>query len=479
MDGLRWDGGSAAEDDTDAANAAEDDTDAANAAEELADGTTLASRSRAVPDVSFSAFLAGHGAPRIRWTAPGGREIAGVGAAATVVADGADRFDAVRERADRLFADVDADGPPATRPRLFGGFAFHEDHEPRPPWSGFPGARFVLPRAQLTRTDDETWLTVNAVGDGDPAADAAGELERRREAVADLPAMRPAGDPPGVAATRQGIDREEWSRMVERAVERIDAGDLRKVTLATPLEVDLRDDLPLPAVIERLRRTYPDCYRFLVQPTEDAGFFGAPPERLVRLSGRAVETEALAGSAARGETPADDAALADRLRDSGKIDEEHLLVVEAIRDWLEPMGEVTVGERTVRKLTNIQHLQTPITARLDRDAHVLSVLDALHPTPAVGGLPRPSALSFIRETETFDRGWYAAPVGWFDAAGDGEFTVAIRSGVAGGRRATLFAGNGIVADSDPDEEWAEVQPKYRPVLDELEAGQEPARDRDA
>jgi menaquinone-specific isochorismate synthase len=119
-------------------------------------------------------------------------------------------------------------------------------------------------------------------------------------------------------------------------------------------------------------------------------------------------------------------------------------------------------------LTNIQHLQTPITARLDEQTHVLELVEALHPTPAVGGLPRDQALEVIAETETFERGWYAAPVGWFDAAGDGEFAVGIRSGVASDRSATLYAGNGIVADSDPHAEWNEIQPKYRPILDELE-----------
>jgi menaquinone-specific isochorismate synthase len=240
------------------------------------------------------------------------------------------------------------------------------------------------------------------------------------------------------------------------------------VVLATALDVEIAGDLSAPAVLQRLRRTYPECFRFLFQPTADDAAFGAPPERLVSLSGREVRTEALAGSVDRGATPEEDAALAESLTDSEKIRHEQALVAEALREWLSPLGEVTVGDRTVRKLTNIQHLETPIEATLAEDAHVLSVVEALHPTPAVGGLPRETALDFVRETEPFERGWYAAPVGWFDADGDGEFAVAIRSGVARGDDVRVFAGNGIVADSDPDDEWAEVQPKLRPVLDELE-----------
>jgi len=149
---------------------------------------------------------------------------------------------------------------------------------------------------------------------------------------------------------------------------------------------------------------------------------------------------------------------------------EHDLVVGAVRDQLSPFGRVRVGDRTVRRLATIQHLYTPVSATLAHDAHVLDLVEALHPTPAVGGLPPARALATIRDTEPFDRGWYAAPVGWFDAAGNGEFTVAIRSAVVAPdrRRVTTFAGVGLVADSDPDEEWDEVQLKYRPILDELE-----------
>jgi len=180
-----------------------------------------------------------------------------------------------------------------------------------------------------------------------------------------------------------------------------------------------------------------------------------------------VETEALAGSVGRGGTPEADAELAQSLVESSKIQHEQGLVVDAICEQLAPLGEVREGEQRVRKLDNIQHLQTPISATLDADAHVLDIVAALHPTPAVGGLPPDVAADTIREVETFERGWYAAPVGWFDAAGDGEFLVGIRSGVAGGQQATLFAGNGIVRDSNPQEEWDEIQLKYRPLLDEF------------
>jgi len=423
--------------------------------------TTLVAESREVPDVSFRAFLAGRGAPRVHWAAPDGLEVVGAGEAARLSGEGTERFATVRDAAETTFAGAETpDG--AARPRFFGGAAFHDDHEPAPPWEGFPPATFVLPRVQLVRTDDATYLTVvRADGDGDALER---DVERVAGELAELPAMRPVGDPPGVVASRRTTTEAEWAAGIEAAIERIDAGDLRKVVLAVALAVTLEEQVTIPDTLERLRRSYPDCFRFLIQPTDEAGFFGVPPERLVRLDGHHARTEALAGTVARGETPEEDATLADSLLESEKLQHEQALVAEAIEEHLSPMGEVTVAEQGVRKLATVQHLHTPIEADLDGDRHVLDLVEALHPTPAVGGLPPETAERVIRETETFERGWYAAPVGWFDADGDGEFAVGIRSAVAGGRRATLFAGNGIVADSDPEAEWEEVGLKLEPIL---------------
>ncbi|MGB9965871.1 isochorismate synthase [Halobacterium hubeiense] len=429
----------------------------------------VVSRSCRVADVSYRAFLAARQAPRIHWADPDGLELSGVGAAATVTAAGADRFDAVREWATALYDDADHDGPAVARPRLLGGFAFHDDHTPEGTWAGFPAAQFVLPEVQLASAGDETWLTVTRAGeDVDPAAVDA-DLDAAREDVAGLPAMQPSGPRPGVESTTPTSDEASWREQVERAVARIDAGDLQKVVLATALRAELAGDLDPRDLLERLRQSYPSCFRFLVEPTGDAAFLGATPERLVTLRDGRVETVALAGSVGRGDTPEADAELAARLRDSEKLRHEQRLVTDTLVDQLGAFGEVTVGERSVRKLSNIQHLSTPIEADVGEDTHVLDVAEALHPTPAVGGLPPEAALEVIRETETFDRGWYAAPVGWFDGDGDGTFAVGLRSAVARDRTVTMFAGNGIVADSDPSEEYAEVQLKYQPILDELRA----------
>ncbi|ELY69295.1 isochorismate synthase [Natrinema versiforme] len=427
-----------------------------------ADG--LVSRSRELEDVSFSAILDGSAESRVQWATPDGLELVGRGVAARFTAAGPDRFDRIRTQASRAFDGLAHDGPEAARPRAVGGVSFHDGHEPDPPWTGFDAASFVVPEILVTRTDEGTWLT--AVG---PSADEVDDrLERWHERVQDLPAMRPSGSTPGVAATRRTTSQADWTAQVEAALERIADGTLTKVVLAQALSVELEGPIDVPATVERLRRRYPNCYRFLVGHGIGGTFFGAPPERLVSKRGDRVETEALAGSVPRGETPDEDEEHVERMRADAKFQHEHGLVADAISDQLDPFArELTVREQTIRRLATIQHLRTPIEARLEGNRHVLELVEALHPTPAVGGVPPDAAWETIRETEPFDRGWYAAPVGWFDATGDGEFAVALRSGVAADGTVTLFAGNGIVADSDPDEEWAEVELKFRPILDEL------------
>jgi menaquinone-specific isochorismate synthase len=434
------------------------------------ESTGLVSRSRRVREAPTPRVaLTAADAPRTLWAAPGESTVVGSGTAATMTADGPGRFEAIREAATELFAvgDVHA-GTLAARPRVFGGFAFHDEHTDEGPWDGYPGAEFVLPRVQLTYTEDgEVWLTVNAV-DADPGA-----VEQRLDtAEAELPdtAVQSLGGPPGVAGRKRTTSKSEWRDSVTAAIDRIEAGELRKVVLAQALETQLDGRLSIPDALTRLGDTYPDCFRFLFEPEDgSSGFFGATPERLVGLRGRTVETGALAGTTGRGDTPEEDEWLAEELLADEKNAHEQDLVAGAIREQLEPYAaSIRTGKRGIRRLATVQHIETPITAELAVDEHVLTLVEALHPTPAVGGLPPDRALATIRDTEPFERGWYAAPVGWFDAAGYGSFAVAIRSAVAREDTATLFAGVGIVGDSDPDREWEEVQLKYRPILDELE-----------
>ena len=433
--------------------------------------TTIATRGREVGTVPVGAVLRELPRPTFAWSEDR-QQVAAGGSAATITADGDGRFESVQRDGEALFAGrtVSSDLPRAARPRLFGGFAFHDDDKDNgnSRWTGFPDAQFVLPAVQVVSTaDGSTWLVATATG---PTAEATADarLDEWAGRIESLAAeSQRAG--PGIERRTYTPDDAGWRRQIEAAIERIERGTLRKVVLAQALTVDLRTDISIPAVYDHLTETYPDCFRFLVAPEGGGQFFGATPERLVSRDGRTVTTEALAGSTGRGDTPEEDEWLARELQQSEKDSHEHELVVEAIKTQLAPYAtSISTGDRSVRRLATVQHLQTPMTAELAEDDHVLALVEALHPTPAVGGLPPDEALETIKATETFERGWYASPVGWFDAEGNGTFAVAIRSAVATDRRATLFAGNGIVGDSDPDREWDEVQLKYRPVLDALE-----------
>jgi menaquinone-specific isochorismate synthase len=282
------------------------------------------------------------------------------------------------------------------------------------------------------------------------------------------PATAPAS--PSAASRVNGMsfsakehpDKEEWTANVRRVLGAIGAGHVRKVVLAR--EVVLEADTPFDrrALLERLGRRNPTCFTYAA-----GGFVGASPELLVRRLGDEVESCPMAGTVARGSTPPEDDALVDALSHSPKDAEEHSLLVEAVLEALAPLcaeGPEAAAAEVVR-LPTVSHLATRVRGRLTAPApSVLSLAGKLHPTPAVGGLPRPAALAAIATLEGFDRGLYAGPVGWIDAHGEGEWAVALRGAELDGSRARLVAGAGIVAGSDPDAEWAETEAKLQAML---------------
>ncbi|MGH2922857.1 MAG: isochorismate synthase, partial [Solirubrobacterales bacterium] len=200
--------------------------------------------------------------------------------------------------------------------------------------------------------------------------------------------------------------------------------------------------------------------------TPELAFVGASPELLVRRDGSRAQTVALAGTTRRSADPAVDDHLGQQLLASDKDREEHEIVVHRIERALRRRAVwVQAEERpALVKVANIQHLATPVRAQLADSRSAVELAGELHPTPAVGGEPREPALELIAEVEGMDRGWYAAPVGWTDAAEDGEFCVALRSALLRDRVAHLYAGGGIVADSDPAAELAETEIKFEALL---------------
>jgi isochorismate synthase len=294
----------------------------------------------------------------------------------------------------------------------------------------------------------------------------------------------PVGEPPpfhrvvgrapsaAFAQLRELPTAEGYEGIVREAVARIDRGVLRKVVLARTIEVTADRALDPRLLAQRLRAVDPDAYTFAV-PTRDGVLVGASPELLVSRHGLEVASNPLAGSAARSGDPDEDRANADALVGSAKDREEHAIVVESVAETLGGFcAELRWDpEPVLRETPNVWHLSTRFRGVLREPApSALEVVAALHPTPAVAGTPRDEALAAIAELEPFDRGRYAGAVGWVDADGDGEWAIALRCAELRGDRATLYAGAGIVARSDPASELDETERKFRAFLDALRWG---------
>ncbi|GAB4423483.1 MAG: isochorismate synthase [Chloroflexi bacterium OHK40] len=408
---------------------------------------------------------------RLFWSRPAaGLAVAGLGAAWHVAASGPGRFATVAAAWRDLIEHaciVDDPELPFGGPMAAAGFSFDPERPASGLWDDYPDGLLLLPRLVLARSGDSASLTVNGlVGPGTSSLDLHFSAARRLQALLGRPWRAPKVGEGVVLA--DALPPGAWRGIVADAVADLRAGRLEKVVLAR--EVRARSTIPFDpaAALEALRRDYPDTFVFAVA-RGGRTFLGASPERLVSLTGSTVLATALAGSIARGATAAADAALGEALLASAKDRHEHAVVVERIRAALADVcAEVQApATPTLMKLRNVQHLFTPLTGRIRADAGVLDLVARLHPTPAVGGQPREAALAWIREREQFDRGWYAAPVGWVDARGQGEFAVALRSALVGRHEASLFAGAGIVAASDPEREERETQIKLRAMLEAL------------
>jgi len=429
-----------------------------------------------------AAALAGAVAPLVYWEAPDpeadGRlwTFVGWGEAARLEAEGEGAHEPLMREAARLFGQAVERRHPelelAPAPRLFGGFAFRPESKRSEPWTEFGDMSFVMPRWLYGTRGDLAFLRL-ALGEGEALSSA--EIDAVLGALAPFEARAakpPAAAPAVLSAHHARIERaapSAWIAMVEDALAQIRTGALHKVVPASICRVHAEQPFDVGAALARLGASYPECTRFAVQRGR-AVLLGASPERLVSRRGLEARVDALAGSIPRrGE---DDDARAAALLGSDKDLREHRAVVEAIEGALKPLArDLTVPEAPrLRALRNVYHLWTPIEARLSRPTHVLELARVLHPTPAVCGTPREEARAFIAAHEPISRGWYAGAVGWFDAAGDGAFTVAIRSGVILDDHAFLYVGAGIVEGSDPGLEYAEIRAKEAPMLAALGLG---------
>jgi menaquinone-specific isochorismate synthase len=399
-----------------------------------------------------------------------GFALAGLGTAMDLVSRGPDRFRDVSRGCAESMRDrvsVEREGlPAAAGPVWTAGFAFDPEGGSEAKWSSLPPALAVMPELSLVRSGGEAFLT--ACVRVTPDVDAAAAIESLSSRLGSLrpAAMTPADPhPSGRFAVSGRHAPERYEEIVAMAVERIRAGVVDKVVLARELAVEAPAAYEVTGLFGTLRDLFPSCFCFCFG-TPEAAFVGASPELLVRRSGAVAATVALAGTTSRSADPAVDAHLGEAMVRSPKVREEHRIVVRRIERSLRPLAVWVHAEDEPEpvRVGNLQHLATPIRAQLAEARGAIELAGLLHPTPAVGGEPREEALRLVSELEGIDRGWYAAPVGWMDAVEDGEFCVGLRSALLRDRHAHLFAGCGIVADSDPAAELQESELKFEALL---------------
>jgi menaquinone-specific isochorismate synthase len=386
-----------------------------------------------------------------------GDGLVGCGVAAEIRTSGAGRFAEAnawwRDLTARAIVRSDV-GEPGSGLVAFGTFAF-SDHAGVDAGGEDPHqSTLVVPQVILGRRGDVAWLTtVSSVGGLD-------QLDRRLELATTPPA------PVDVSFTDGALNGEQWMGVVAEAVRRINAGDLEKVVLARDLVATAAEPIDVRWPLRRLAEQYPTCWTFHVD-----GIFGATPELYVRRELGLVTSRVLAGTIRRTGDDASDLTLAARLARSSKDLEEHEYAVRSVAESLAPhCSSMNVPEAPfVLHLPNVMHLATDVTGVVHDSATVtsLELAAALHPSAAVGGTPTSVATELIAELEGMERGRYAGPVGWMDANGDGEWGIALRSATIEGNTVRLYAGCGIVADSDPEAELAETQGKFVPVRDAL------------
>lgn len=348
--------------------------------------------------------------------------------------------------------------------KLFGGFSFDPAKKRTNLWEDFPESKFYLPTYMLSSQYEETWLTINLIVTALDQPDRIFQnLEKERKLL-----MKSGKNQHSArihSFTEKEVEVDNWIESIGNVISHINEGKLEKAVLARELKLLSDEDFDIRSILFYLQQHQPTSYLFAME-SGSSTFIGATPERLIKKEQQSVLSTCLAGSIKRGKTYEEDKKLELELLHDVKNLEEHQFVVQMISQELKQVCQelTTASEPTIFKAKDIQHLYTPITGKVKEGVHLLSLVKQLHPTPALGGFPQEKAMVEIREQELLDRGWYAGPIGWIDGQGNGEFAVAIRSGLVKQKQASLFAGCGIVGKSEPVKEYEETQIKFKPML---------------
>ena len=384
----------------------------------------------------------------------------------------------------------DATNKATSNIRYYGGMRFYAPSDIDTVWQDFPEAAFVLPFLECDSAEDVVFLHCTvALPIGTSVEDA------RNKALQELRALEISLDRIAeqseetkyehISSSMAGFNKisyskrinvptqQHWKENIQTALKKFTDEDLEKVVLARRVTLHTTDKITnqpihsidtLGLLQERLQKAQ-RATAFYLQFGTDSAFFGTTPELLYQREGRIISTEAIAGTRQRGISQEEDEEIAEELFNSDKDRREHASVQRFIASALDNLTEsFTIGTVELLKLSNVQHLYAVFTGKLRTDSDDATILEYLHPTPAVGGTPRRAAIDFLRKHEGFDRGWYAAPVGWVNAH-SAEFVVAIRSALISGSTAHIFSGAGIVAGSEANKEWQEIEIKIAPLLE--------------
>ncbi|MEH7272210.1 isochorismate synthase [Neobacillus vireti] len=394
--------------------------------------------------------------------------IIGLGISKQIQSDQAtDRFFHVEEEWAKFLKDSHIFNPYKENglgPVMFGGFSFDPLKAKTSLWSKYADSLFHIPKYMLTIVEGQTFLTTNMVCTPNDDVTLFEKVNNERAQLLSSPEQDFTFSPAKLTQTKE-ISPRQWKQSVDDLVMDLKNGPLKKVVLARELRLFFDNNIKAEVILENLYNQQRDSFIFAFESNGDC-FIGATPERLVKKQGNDVFSTCLAGSIKRGKTEEEDEILGQTLLNDQKNLIEHGFVVEMIKEALEESCEEIIlpDKPRLMKIRDIQHLYTPVIGKCHNDASLLLLVERLHPTPALGGLPKQEAVEKIRQSEELDRGFYAAPLGWVDYRGNGEFAVSIRSGLIQGQEASLFAGCGVVANSDSESEYLETSLKFKPML---------------
>jgi len=390
--------------------------------------------------------------------------IVGAGQAAEIRVEGPERFQQALTKHQSLMNSAVCEDDVGPGPIFIGGFSFNTGSPVNEIWQGFSEGILTLPRWQFVSQRNHRWLTMNVIVHGHMELDSLlDDLSTQGSAL-----LQKRGGLPNFDGALLKPSTNHWQTNVERTLDAVKSRKVRKLTLARTVNVSSEKPILPEPVLQRLIQDYPKC-RIFAFCRNGSCFLGASPEELVSLHGKIVTSTCLAGSAPRGTSKNEDSRLSSWLLESEKERKEHVIVV----DWISKRMKKLCSQLEwndvphVIKLDNIQHLETHFAGVSKNAKHILEFVAALHPTPAVGGIPLRPALELIGFLEEYARGWYTGPVGWIDRHGCGSFAIAIRCALLRGNEAFLYAGSGIVAGSDPGREYQETAIKFRPLLTAL------------